>query len=228
VLVAKSTATLDRLCGGRLTLGMSTGGTEAEYRSIGVPYEQRTGRFLELVRIMRRLWAEEDGVNFEGRYHKIENGNIRPKPLQQPGIPIYFGAGSERMMQRLARLADGWCAASGPNIEQFLASVARIRAWASEAGRDPNALGFVKQHNVSIHTDPDEARRRAQHHFERYYGPRFSIASATCGTLEQVREALRGFLNTDAPEITLALELPDLDLSHIERLAEAVQGLGAK
>src|SRR6266545_1758293 len=147
VLIAKAAATLDTLSGGRLTLGISTGGTEAEYKSIGIPYEQRTGRLLEMARIMRQLWAEEDGVNYEGRYYTIENGNIRPKPVQKPGVPIYFGANSEAMMKRVARLADGWCAASGPNIAQFLTSVGRIRAWASESGRDPDSLGFVKQHN---------------------------------------------------------------------------------
>jgi probable F420-dependent oxidoreductase len=225
VLLAKSTATLDRLSDGRLTLGISTGGTEAEFRSIGVPYEQRTGRFLELVRIMRKLWAEEDGVSYEGRYYTIDNGNIRPKPVQQPGIPIYFGANSEKKIQLVARLSDGWCAASGPNIEQFLAGVGRIRQWAGEAGRDPDRLGFVKQHNISIHSDPEEARRRAQAHFERYYGPRFNIASTTCGSFDQVRDELQGFKNTDAREITLALELPDLDIGHLEQVWKATEGL---
>jgi alkanesulfonate monooxygenase SsuD/methylene tetrahydromethanopterin reductase-like flavin-dependent oxidoreductase (luciferase family) len=208
-----------------LTLGISTGGTEAEYRSIGIPYEQRTGRLLEMARIMRKLWSEEDGVNYEGRYYTIENGNIRPKPVQKPGVPIYFGANAEAMMKRVARLADGWCAASGPNIEQFLTSVSRIRDWAAEAGRDLNTLGFVKQHNVSIDADPELAKQRAQEHFQRYYGPRFNIASTTTGRLEQVTDELAGFTNTDAREITLALELPNLDLGHLELLARATEGL---
>jgi len=225
VLLAKAAATLDTLSGGRLTLGISTGGTEAEYRSIGIPYEQRTGRLLEMTRIMRKFWSEEDGVNYEGRYYTIENGNIRPKPVQKPGVPIYFGANSEAMMKRAARLADGWCAASGPNIEQFLASVGRIHDWAAEAGRDPDTLGFVKQHNVSIDANPELAKQRAQEHFQRYYGPRFNIASTTFGTLGQVTDELAGFTDTAAREITLALELPNLDLGHLELLARATEGL---
>jgi probable F420-dependent oxidoreductase len=225
VLIAKAAATLDTLSGGRLTLGISTGGTEAEYKSIGIPYEQRTGRLLEMTRIMRKLWSEEDGVNYQGRYYTIDNANIRPKPVQKPGVPIYFGANSEAMMKRVARLADGWCASSGPNIEQFLTGAGRIRDWATEAGRDPDSLGFVKQHNVSIDADPELAKRRAQEHFQRYYGPRFNIASATTGSLSQVTDELEWFTNTNARELTLALELPNLDLGHLELLARATEGL---
>jgi len=225
VLIAKAAATLDTLSGGRLTLGISTGGTEAEYKSIGIPYDQRTGRLVEMARIMRKLWAEEDGVNYEGRYYTIENGNIRPKPVQRPGIPLYFGAASEAMMKRVARMADGWCAASGPNIEQFTANIARIRGWAAAGGRNPDELGFVKQHNVSIDPNPELAKQRAQEHFERYYGPRFNIASTTTGTLEQVTQELEGFRKAEAPEITLALESPNLDLGHLEQIARATEGL---
>jgi probable F420-dependent oxidoreductase len=225
VLVAKQAATLDKLSGGRLTLGISTGGTEAEYKSIGVPYNQRTGRLLEMARIMRKLWAEEDNVNYEGRYYTIENGNIRPKPEQRPGVPIYFGAASEAMMRRIARMADGWCAASGPNIEQFCDRIAVIRGFATEIGRNPDELGFVKQHNVSIDPDPEVAKQRAQTHFERYYGPRFNIASTTTGTFEQVKAELEGFRNTEAPEITLALETPYLDLRHLEQVWRASEDL---
>jgi alkanesulfonate monooxygenase SsuD/methylene tetrahydromethanopterin reductase-like flavin-dependent oxidoreductase (luciferase family) len=178
-----------------------------------------------MARIMRKLWSEEGGVNYEGRYYTIENGNIRPKPVQKPGIPLYFGAASEAMMKRVARMADGWCAASGPNIEQFVANIARIRGWAVEGGRNPDELGFVKQHNVSIDPNPELAKQRAQEHFERYYGPRFNIASSTTGTLEQVTQELEGFRKAEGPEITLALESPNLDLSHLEQIARATEGL---
>ena len=82
VLIAKMAATIDTHRIGRLTLGISTGGTEAEYKAIGIPFNQRTGRLLEMVRIMRQLWSEEDSVNYEGRYYTIENGKMRLKPVQ--------------------------------------------------------------------------------------------------------------------------------------------------
>lgn len=227
VLTAKAAATLDCLSGGRLTLGISAGGTESEYQSIGVPYNQRTGRLLEMTRIMRRLWAEEDGVSYEGRYHTLENANIRPKPAQPAGIPIYFGANSEAMMRRAARLADGWIGASAGNVDQFVENVARVRGWAAEAGRDPDSLGFAKLHNVTIDSTEDAAKQRLEAHFQRYYGPRYNAGNSAYGTLEQVRDHLERFAAAESPEVTLALELCDMDLGHLGLLANATEGLRA-
>jgi probable F420-dependent oxidoreductase len=225
VLLAKAAATLDCLSGGRLTLGMSIGGTEAEYSSIGVPMNQRVGRLLENVRIMRRLWREEEGVEYEGRYFKIEKADIRPKPVQRP-IPIYFGAASEPMFRRLARVADGWVAGSGGRVESYLERIEQVRGYAREAGRDPDRLGFVKQHNVSVHSDHDEAFRRAERHWKTYYGERFDVErNAVFGTVDECAAVLAGFAATTAPELTLALEPASLDLDELERLREATRGL---
>ena len=83
VTLARQAATLDCLSGGRLTLGISIGGTEAEYRSLGVPMNQRVGRLTESADLMRRLWSEDD-VSFEGRYFQVEHANLRPTPTPTP------------------------------------------------------------------------------------------------------------------------------------------------
>ncbi len=223
VLIAKAAASLDCLSGGRLTLGMSIGGTEAEYNSIGVPMNQRVGRLVENVRIMRKLWQEEDGVNYEGRYYTIVDGNIRPKPAQPGGVPIYFGGGSEPMLRRASRIADGWVSGSGGTAKQFLDRVTFIRDTAkSEFGRDPDKLGFVKQHNVSVYADPIKARDEAVDHFAGYYGPRWDVEGACdYGTLDEVKAKLAAFHESDVPEITLALEPSNLEIDHLERIWEA-------
>ena len=226
VMLAKSAATLDWLSGGRLTLGMSIGGTPDEYASIGVPMDQRLGRFLETVTIMRKLWTEGDDVNFEGRYTTITHGNVRPKPAQPGGVPIFFGAASEAMMRRLARRADGWCCASGPNIAQFLSRIQTIRGYATEAGRNPDELGFVKQHNISIAADHATAEKAALAHWGRYYGPRFNVESTTRGTPSQVADELLGFqATTDVAEVTLALEPATLDIGLLEAVWRATEGI---
>src|SRR5439155_7664709 len=85
VLLAKAAASLDYLCGGRLTLGLSIGGTDAEYASIGVPMQERVGRLVESVKVMRRLWSEDD-VSFPGKYQQGVGGTINTKPVQRPGV----------------------------------------------------------------------------------------------------------------------------------------------
>jgi probable F420-dependent oxidoreductase len=225
VLLAKAAASLDVLSGGRLTLGISIGGTPAEYRSIGVPQDQRVGRLLENVRIMRRLW-QEDGVDYEGRYNQIEGGSIRPKPVQQPGIPLYFGANGEAMLRRAGRHADGYVGSSSALISTFLHNADVFRQAAREAGRDPDTLGLAKLHGVSVHSDHDKARELAATQWQTYYSPRFDVDQFTCyGTPDEVRQQLREFATSDAPEITLVLEPPTLGLEELDLLWEATRGL---
>ena len=89
---------------GMLLLGISIGGTESEYDGIGVPMNQRVGRLIENVAIMRALWFGEN-VTYNGKYNNVIDANINPKPVQQPGVPLLFGANGEAMLRRAARHA---------------------------------------------------------------------------------------------------------------------------
>ena len=218
VLLAKSAATIDYLSAGRLTLGMSIGGTEAEYRSIGVPMDQRVGRLLESVEIMRRLWTEDD-ASYSGRYQQIEHATINPKPAQKPGVPIYFGANQEPMLKRLARVADGWVGSAATSVEAFVQGIDTVKAFARERGRDPESLGFAKLQGISVHPDRSIALANAERHWKSYYGPRYNVeANTILGTPEECAERLSGFLGAAVSEVSLALEPPSLELRELERL----------
>jgi probable F420-dependent oxidoreductase len=218
VLLARSTATLDRLSGGRLTLGMSIGGTAAEYSSIGVPMDQRVGRLIESVEIMRRLW-HEDGVNYDGRYHTVSDGSINPKPAQPGGVPIFLGGLREPMLRRIARVADGWIAGAGP-IDGFLAGVQTILDAAEARGRDPLTLSFAKLQGISVAPSAAAAREQGERHWKAYYGPNFNIdASTIYGTPDECKVQLAAFTATACDEMTLALEPASLSLRELELLA---------
>jgi probable F420-dependent oxidoreductase len=218
VLLAREAATIDCLSHGRLDLGMSLGGTAAEYTSIGVPMEQRLGRLLESVAIMRRLWTE-DGVAFKGRYHEIVDGTINPKPVQPGGVPVYLGGVSEPMLRRIPRVADGWIGAAG-GMERFLAGVETVLGAAADAGRDPKTLSFAKLQNVSVAATTEQARATAEAHWKAYYGPRFDVEAATIyGTPEECKAKLAAFEGAACDEVTLVMEPAGLDLSHLETLA---------
>ncbi len=218
VLLAKATASIDCLSGGRLILGMSIGGTPAEFASIGPPIEQRVGRLMESVEIMRKLW-NEDGVSYEGRYHTITDGTINPKPLQPGGIPIYFGGIREPMLRRLARVADGWIASSG-SVAQFLSGIDAIQSAATEHGRDPASLAFAKLQNVSVAPTLARAREQGERHWKAYYGPNFDLDAATIyGTPDDCRQRLAAFTDAACDEVTLVLEPASLSLDQLELLA---------
>jgi probable F420-dependent oxidoreductase len=225
VLLAKSVSTIDYLSGGRLLLGVSIGGTEAEYRSIGVPINERVGRLLESVAIMRQLWQGDD-ASFNGRYHQVEHATVLPKPVQKPGVPIYFGANSDAMLRRLVRVADGWVGSGGGTPEAFVQGVEKVNGFAKERGRDPSSLGFAKLQNISVNPDASAALANAERQWKTYYGPRFNVENSVIyGTPEYCAERLRVFTRAATSEVTLALEPASLDLVGLERLrrtAEAV------
>ncbi len=218
VLLARAAATIDVLSGGRFSLGMSIGGTEAEFTSIGVPMNQRVGRLLESIEIMRRLWRE-DGVEYEGRYHHITGGQINPKPVQAGGVPIYMGGASDAMLRRIARRADGWVSPSAP-IAAFIANVPKVRAFAEAAGREPDSLEIAKLQNVSIASTREAAKAQGEAHWRAYYNPGYDLDNATIyGTAEQCKEQLEVFQGAECPRVELAMELAGLDIEQLEALA---------
>jgi probable F420-dependent oxidoreductase len=105
-LVAKQAATLDVLCGGRLRLGVGIGWNRVEYEALNEDFHTRGQRSAEQVELMRRLWTEPL-VNFEGRWHKVDDAGLNPLPIQRP-IPIWFGGHADAVLERVAQLGDGW------------------------------------------------------------------------------------------------------------------------
>lgn len=225
VLLAKSAATVDYLSSGRLTLGVSLGGSVAEYASLGVPMKQRLGRLLESTALMRRLWTEE-AVQHEGRYFTVVDGDLKPRPKQQASIPILFAARENPMLDRIPTIADGWIASSHYPLEAFLAGTTRVRASATSLGREPDTLRIAKVQDISVHANHDEARRRAEAHWQRYYGPSHSIEpSTTFGTPEECAVHLAGYVATDAAEVEMILEPTSIRLDELRLLAETVRAL---
>lgn len=131
-LIAKSTATLDRLSGGRLVLGVGVGGEfPPEFDAVGVPVGERGSRADEAIDVVRRHWTEER-VAHEGRHFRFGPVNVAPKPLRPP--PIWVGGRADAAMRRAGRRGDGYishmCAA-----EKYRENLALIEATAREAGR---------------------------------------------------------------------------------------------
>lgn len=140
VLLAKQLATLDRLSGGRVRLGVGVGGSVAEYQALGENFHNRGARCEEQIDLLRQLWTQPE-VDYAGRWHRVEGAGLDPLPAQS--IPIWIGAAGlpvPRIRRRIGRQADGWFVLCSP--EQFGALKADIDAAAQAAGRDPAAIGM--------------------------------------------------------------------------------------
>ena len=138
-LVAKQAAEVDILSGGRLRLGVGVGWNHVEYEALGTEWRMRGARQAEQIEVMRRLWTE-DLVTFDGRFHKLTAVNLLPVPVQRP-IPIWFGGSSDAVLERAARLGDGWMPILAPDAEGE-AKLARLREHLKEFGRDPATFGL--------------------------------------------------------------------------------------
>jgi probable F420-dependent oxidoreductase len=108
VLLAKMTATLDALSGGRFELGAGIGWQEAEYRAAGVDFSDR-GRILdETLEACRDLWTSPE-ASFAGRGFSLAGVYMMPKPKDPSGIPVWIGGRPlPRVARRLARFGAGW------------------------------------------------------------------------------------------------------------------------
>ena len=145
-LVAKQAAALDVLSGGRLRLGIGIGWNAVEYEALGENFRDRGQRSEEQVSLLRRLWTEPL-VTFQGQHHTISDAGLNPLPVQRP-IPIWFGGGADRVLQRMARLGDGWIA-NTMSPEQARPYVATLRAALEANGRAPESFGIDIRVNAS-------------------------------------------------------------------------------
>jgi len=103
--LAKELASLDRLSGGRLTVGAAAGWLEAEFEALGVPFSERGSRTDEALEVLRACWGP-DPVRFEGPRVRLHDLRVSPKPSRR--IPIWIGGSSEAALRRAVQLGDGW------------------------------------------------------------------------------------------------------------------------
>lgn len=179
VLVAIQWASLDQLSKGRTILGVCIGGGhEGEMRAFGIQKSERVGRLTEGIRLIRRIWGDEE-VNHLGKYYKVEGYRLVPKPVQKP-CPIWIAVspdravvgdrGIEAAMKRVASLADGYITMAVPP-DDFRRRLDLIEEFAEEQGRDLNNFEVAIHGMVNINDDRRAAHEESMYYFNNYYSP---------------------------------------------------------
>jgi probable F420-dependent oxidoreductase len=103
-LVAKAAATIDALSGGRFVLSTATGYQRAEFRALGVDFDQRNEIFDESLDVLRGVWSRDDFAQ-QGRTFTATGQTVNPKPTR---VPIWIGGNSQQSRARVAAAGDGW------------------------------------------------------------------------------------------------------------------------
>jgi probable F420-dependent oxidoreductase len=221
-LLARELATIDRLSGGRLVVGVGLGAPEGErVAALGFPTDRRVRRLTEGVAVMRALWAS-DAAAHDGELWHFTGARVEPKPVQRPGPPVWFGAGREPALRRAARIGDGWIGSGSSSVEDFAAQAAVVRSALEEEGRDPARFAIAKRVYVAVEDDEAVARRRLGAVIDGMYGASgLGERVAVGGPPERVAEALRALVAAGAQE--LALTPMYGHLAQLEALAEVVR-----
>ena len=129
--VARETATLDRLSGGRLILGVGLGGDRfgAEFSKTGEQLDDRArGEMLdEALEILTAAWSGEP-VNHHGKHYLIDDVQFLPLPVQRSGVPVWAAAfpGNVKPLRRAARY-DGFFPVGLESVDQFAQAMAAVR-----------------------------------------------------------------------------------------------------
>ena len=136
-LVAKQSACLDVISRGRFRLGIGTGWNDVEYEALGENFHNRGKRSEEQIDLMRKLWSEET-ITYQGKWHKITDAGLNPLPVNKK-IPIWLGGTAPQVIERVARMGDGWFPFFNPNLKS---QIEQVRQRARELGRDPDEIGI--------------------------------------------------------------------------------------
>jgi alkanesulfonate monooxygenase len=160
-VAAKMANTLDLQLKGRVLINVVTGGFPAELAADGdfIDHDERYARTQEFMQVVRKAWTEPGKWDHEGKYFKVVEGNVWPKPYTKPHLPFYFGGASDAAKKVGAEETD-WYLLWGETVDMVRERIAEMRTLAADAGRD---LRFgLRIHVVARETD-EEARAAAEH-----------------------------------------------------------------
>jgi alkanesulfonate monooxygenase SsuD/methylene tetrahydromethanopterin reductase-like flavin-dependent oxidoreductase (luciferase family) len=151
-LTAKLATTLDHVSGGRAVLGIGGAWFGREHDGYGIDFGsgfgERLDRLDESVSLIRRLLDGERVADHQGRFYKMHDALVEPRPVQAR-LPILIGGS--------ARYADAWN--TGGSVEQLRKKDATLRERCAEIGRNPDEIERTSSVWMTIRDDPKEARR---------------------------------------------------------------------
>ena len=236
-ILAKLAATVDRISGGRLEVGLGAGWSSADHVAYGLPFpplRERLERLEETVEILRGLWTQER-FSFEGAHYRFADAPFEPPPVQKPHPPFLLAGVSPRLLRLVARRASHWVSLSTPAFARNC--IERIGRECRALGRDPSEIEHGLSIGVLLSSDAAEVERslreralpapagadRAQGRMalEGESAEERARASLLAGTPEQIRERILRYVEAGVTHFIL-LTPPPFDPGLLERFRDQV------
>ncbi|MBV1904546.1 MAG: LLM class flavin-dependent oxidoreductase [Pseudomonadales bacterium] len=224
-LAAKLGAALDNASNGRYQFGIGVGGENPkEFEACGIPVKERGARATEALQVIRKLWTEET-VTFDGKFNTLNGVGINPRPIQQPGPPIWVAGRKKAAMRRAALHGDGWLPYmyTPDMLRDSLATITTLRAENNLSMDNYNQGVFIF---TCVHPDRDKAREMAAVQLGKTYAQDFDnlVNKYTLiGTPEDCRKRLREYIDAGSSLFMLTSACPESYLDeNIRLIAEKV------
>jgi len=208
-LLAKEAGSVDRLSGGRLTLGLAAGARRDDFTAVNDHFEGRGRRFDEQIEAMRRLWRGEE----------LSDSGQASVPLPGREVPILIGGSSEKAVERTVAYGIGYTAGGAP--PEMVAPVADKvrRAW-SESGRDGRPR-LVALSYFALGPRAGEGSSAYIRDYYAYVGEWVdAIAQSVPTTPEALEDVVRRFEDIGVDELVFDPTIAELD--QVDRLAEVL------
>jgi FMNH2-dependent dimethyl sulfone monooxygenase len=244
-LLAKQAANIDHISGGRLTLNVVSSWWGDEARKYGVEFEQHDDRYArtrEWLEVLNGVWSQ-DHFSFSGKYYRVEDNVLQPKPVSQPRPTIYAGGESAAAKELIAERCDAYLMHGDPpeRVREKIADLSERRKRHSLPPMKFGVAGYVvvretereAQQELARITDVQQSAAGYQNYqqwlagtqleqrvsLEDYSVSNRGLRSGLVGTPEQVAERVAQFA---AAGVDLLLLQFSPQSEEMERFAETV------
>lgn len=244
-LLAKQAANIDHISNGRLTLNVVSSWWADEARKYGVHFEQHDDRYArtsEWLDVLDGVW-KQNNFSFSGKYYRVDDNILAPKPLSRPRPTLYAGGESTAAKELIAEKCDAYLMHGDPP-ERVAEKIADLKSRRAKHHLPPMKFG-VAGYTIVRETEreaQDEVRRITDVHqsaagyanyqqwlagtqleqkvsLEDYSVSNRGLRSGLVGTAEQVSERLAAF---EAAGVDLVLLQFSPQLEEMERFGSAV------
>ena len=244
-LLAKQAANIDHISGGRVSLNVVSSWWADEAKKYGVHFEQHDDRYArtsEWLDVVDGVWRE-DNFSFAGKYYRVDDNVLQPKPIARPRPTIYAGGESEAAKELIARKCDAYVMHGDPpeRIREKIADLSRRREKFGLPRMQFGVAGYVivreteaeAQDELRRITDVQQSAAGYQNYqqwlagtqleqrvsLEDYSVSNRGLRSGLIGTAEQVAERVQQF---EAAGVDLLLLQFSPQLEEMERFSEAI------
>jgi alkanesulfonate monooxygenase SsuD/methylene tetrahydromethanopterin reductase-like flavin-dependent oxidoreductase (luciferase family) len=234
-VLAKAVATLDRVAGGRVDVGLGAGWYEPDYEAIGLampPPRERLTRLREAVEIVCGMLAGET-VTYDGAHHRAAGAAALPPPVQQPRPRVFVGGKGDRLLRIVAEHADGWNTCWTWTVDAYRERLDVLARACEKIDRDPASVWRT----LGLYALCGEDERDLARRFERLRGHTPGVLDGVSlddfrkgrlvGTIQQVREQAAEWEQLGVETLIVgagAVPFQVGALDDVELLAHALQG----